>query len=249
MWLNILQEGYPEMIKPTEHTFTVVIFSSTCTKEPVEKKKFSVENITWPETIKQKKMIGNNIVKNIVDIYSEMLQKSCRIICIDAFGSEGKVSGEIANSVLKYLKLSMEKYKKRPPIDVIILPTFFLYSGNYAREIMESLWYLRKHAVLISNSSQHATLPNTEVIAVGGDTQQVKANGSILDFVVVSSKKPNEQAKEDERLLDNTDWHDTTLVQTLASVVVSAIALQIISCISESSINISGSMFHIIPDL
>ena len=198
MWLNILQEGYPEIIKPTEHTFTVVIFSSP-TKERVENDNISLQDITWPETPKDQNSTENDIAVHFLYRYSKMLQKSCRIICIDVFSSRNKLSGDVANSVLKYLKISIEKCDKSRLIDVIILPKFF--SGNYAREIMESLWYLREHVVLISNSSQHATLPNTEVIAVGGGTER----GSILDFVVVNSDKQSEQAKEDDRLVSRGD--------------------------------------------
>ena len=234
-----MQEGYPDIIKPTEKNFTVVIFSSP-TKERVEKTNISLQDITWPETPKDHYWTENDIAGHFVDRYSKMLHKSCRIICIDAFSSGNKLSGDVANSVLKYLKISIQKCDKCRLIDVIILPKFFLYTGNYAREIMESLWYLRKHTVLISNFSQHATLPSTEVIAVAGETEQVKAQGSILDFVVVNSDKPPEPAKEDNGLLDHDDSLDGTIVQSFASAVVSDVALQIISSLTKTSI--SGNM-------
>ena len=173
--------------------------------------------------------------------------KTLRIICIDALDSNGELSGETANGILKYLKTSLVSSKTRSPFDVIILPKFFLFTGKDAREIMELLWFLRKRVVLISSSSVYATLPSTEVIAVGGSTEMRKAQGSVLDIDVMNIEKgtATDAASDTTSLINKADWLDQDLVQSLATAVVSAICLHILDCLSWPT-PISGDSFYLI---
>ena len=242
-------------LKPSKKAATVIIFSSPIKKDSIRNRNISVENFSWPLLTTESEKIGNNIVEEIYNTYKKLdVTKSLRIICIDALGSKGELSGEKANEILTLFTSSIKKSGKSPPFDVIILPKFYMHNGKDAREIMKSLWHLRKYAVLISSSSLHAKLPSTEVIAVEGATEYHKPQESVLDFVVVGGKPESKQdptpgssklegSPEKEKLMSegHNDWHDGSLVQSLAPAVVSAIALKILDCLqADHNANISG---------
>ena len=177
----------PKELKPLGKYFTVVIFFSVLDYIP-QCDKLLIKNIYWPYKTQQSDDNGNKIVETMCKIYSEAKSKKyLRLVCINS--PKGDLSAEKANIILKYLKSSVEKSRKRSPVDVIFLPKFFVQTGKDAFDIMESLWYLREHAVLISSSSIHATLPSTETIAVKGAIGHYKSEASVLDFVVSYSGK------------------------------------------------------------
>ena len=225
---------------------TVVIFCSERTKDSIKYPECSTQYIKWPFITTHPHPLEKKIVKRICKTYATLKEtKDLRIICIDAMGTKGEISGQTANSILKHLKTSLEKCiksKKKSPFDVVFFPKFFVYSGQDAREIMESLWYLREHAVLISNSSIHAALPTTEVIAVGAATelQNVQDRFSVLDFLVTNSKTeitngtvPDKRASqiEPDKNVRIKDWFDEDLIRPYGSAVVCAIALRILDCL------------------
>ena len=233
-------------MQSSANSFTVVIFSSLGEEQLAKYPRLSIERIKWL-FITTENDVGNGkkIVEIIYNLYSSQT-KSLRIISIDALGAEGQLSGENANNILKYLITSIEynaKKKMRPPVDVVILPKFYLHTQKEACEIMESLWYLREHTVLISNSSLHATLPSTEVIAVGGATEQTPAQGSVLDFIVTKSgtsgmsisDREGQVPQERNKLLEDEDWQNQDIVHSLGPAVVAAIALNIMGFLSEIS--------------
>ena len=204
--------------------------------------------------------IGNKIVEEIYNTYKKFdVTKSLRIICIDALGSKGELSGEKANEILNLFTSSIKKSGKSP-FDVKILPKFYIHNGKDAPDIMESLWYLRERVVLISSSSLHAKLPSTEIIAVEGATEYHKPLESVLDFVVVGGKPESKQdptpgsltlegSPEKEKFISkgHNDWLDESLVQSLAPAVVSAIALKILYCLrADHNANLSGRLWYII---
>ena len=191
---------YPKELKPLENYFTVVIFSSPLDHVP-QYHKLLVENINRQSSTLKSNENESKIVETICKIYSSKLSsnkstKYLRIVCINA--SKGDLSGEKTKDILKYLKSSVNKSVKKSPIDVIILPKFSLQSSENALDIMESLWYLREHTVLISSSSLHATLPSTEAIAVRGDKVIPKTQDSVQDFVVTfgSNDAPTHTKKQ-----------------------------------------------------
>ena len=246
MYLNSLQDDLrPEKLLPIKNTFTVVLFSLPFQIAKETRPKLSIRNIKWTLVTKQEHSFGNDITKEIYWLYSKKfnITKSLRIICIDALGSKGELSGENANSILKYLKLNLEncmRNQNKSPFDVIILPKFYLYTGEDVREIMESLWYLREHVVLISNSSLHATLPSTEVIAVGAATELQKDGRSVLDFLVTNSMTGTTSKgtpSDEDPLL--TAWADQNRIRPLGAAVVCAIALGILDRQQDT-----GNMFH-----
>ena len=224
---------------------TVVIFFSERTKDSINSN-CSTQYIKWPFITTHPHPLENEIVERICKTYSKLnVTKPLRIICIDAMGTKGEISGQTANSILKHLKTSLEKCiksKKKSPFDVVFFPKFFVYSGQDAFEIMESLWYLREHVVLISNSSIHSALPTTEVIAVGAamEQQNVQSRFSILDFLVTNSetKKTGETVPDKRTSLTEPDknvrikdWFDEDLIRPYGSAVVCAIALRILDCL------------------
>ena len=224
---------------PLENTFTVVIFSSPVDVELNKFPQLSIKNI-GP---RKKAQAGDEIIKTIYEIFKnhmkEYEEKKLRIICIDALDLKGELSGENAEGILKSLKSSLTSQNKSP-FHVIILPKFYLHTGKEAREIMESLWYLREHVVLISSSSLHATLlPSTEVIAVGAATelQTVRSKSSVLDFLVTNRETgPTSGTSSDKEPLLH-DWIDQDLIRPLGPAVVSVIALSILDCLSNTSLS------------
>ena len=228
-----LQGGLQIKIKLLQKYYTVVLFTAAYTKKPKYKNTL-FQNISLPFVSKQSHSDSSKIVETISNTYLKRLNisKPLRIICID---DQGKFSEEASN-IINALKTCVETNKNVSPFEVMILPTFTPKSTKDAREIMESLWYLREHTVLISNSSLHAKLPCTEVIAVGGETEYHEAQGGVLDVVVTNSKPDDGNSTDSEGLLSKQDWLDRVLVQSLAPAVMSVVALGILNCL-----NLDGS--------
>ena len=230
-----------QTLQRSNNTRTVVIVSSKVTIDEAEYPELSIENIesTFATTKSDEAGYGNKIVKLIYNLYSKT--KFLKVMCIEAHVSKGEISGEKANDILKYLIGRIEqnvKNKTRLPVDVIVLPKFNLHTAEDAREIMESLWYLREHTVLISSSSLHATLPSTEVIAVGGDTERDVEQKSVLDFVVTTKNWQGE--KLPLLFYDDSDWLDEVLIQSLAPAAVAAVAVNILDCFPKNAHLVSG---------
>ena len=235
--LSLQEAGYLGELKHFHNSVTVVIFSSPVNVDTSKYPKLSIQNIELSPVKPQSDdvRIANKIVDTIYNLYSSQT-KSLKIICIDAVGAKGAFSVKEANESLKYL---IKDINPVISVDVIILPNFFVDTGQDAHEIMESLWYLREHTVLITNSSLHATLPSTEVIAVGGATAKQKAQASVLDFVV-ARKKGKSKGKESLLTEDDSDWLDGDQVQSLAPAVVAAIVLNILDCYPKMKELVTG---------
>ena len=212
-------------INPISDTFTVVIFSSPI-DDWCEAQGAEVVNILWPSVTRFHNANGTRLASAIFNTLRLQLQiqKNLRIVCIDALDSNGELSGERAKNVLDYLAKSMENTKsnesamKKSVIDVIILPNF---NPNVAGpdEIMNLLWYLKKHAVLISNSSLHSSLPSIETIAVSGATKFHQTPASVIDFVVTAAKEKRLQSVTSDTVEDIPDKptilkKDTELIKT-----------------------------------
>ena len=195
----ILQDvQYPKQLKPLKNYFTVVIFSPSLDHTCIPQySKLLVQNIYWPSSTIKSSKNGSKIVDTIYNTYSKLRTTKCtkylRIVCICV--AKGYLPKELAKDILQYLKSSVNKSENKSPVDVIILPKFS-DTGKDALDIMESLWYLREHAVLISSSSLHATLPSTEIIAVRGARLIPKTQDSVQDFVVTYSKKESATVTE-----------------------------------------------------
>ena len=188
-----------------------------------------------------------------------------RIVCIDALDFNGELSGETAKNVLVYLAQSIqnaksikktnsiekgksigntelvenielsELKKKKSVYDAIILPNFNPKVAD-PDEIMQLLWYLRKHTVLISDSSLHSSLPSTETIAVSGATKTHHTPASVIDFVVTAKKAVKPPSVEDtnvEAINLYKEWINIEFARAMASGVVGAISLGIQSCLQN----------------
>ena len=252
----------PKELKPLGNYFTVVIFSSPLNDTP-QHHKLLVENINWSSSTKRSNENGSKIIDSIYKIYSKLNNnkstKYLRIICINA--TKGDLPGEKAKDILKYLKSSVNKSVKKSPIDVIISPKFSLQSGENALDIMESLWYLREHTVLISCSSLHSTLPSTEIIAVRGEILTPKTQDSVQDFVVTygsndapthtkkqalekcDKEQPGKSDKELPGKSDKLNKETEESVKELAPAVVCGIALNILDCLQRNDFKTSGNHF------
>ena len=195
------------------------------------------------------------------------IRKYLRIVCIDALDSNGELSWETAKDVLHYLAQSIqnaksikktnsiekgksigyaelvenielsELKKKKSVIDAIILPNFNPKVAD-PDEIMQLLWYLRKHAVLISDSSLHSSLPSTETIAVSGATKIHHTPASVVDFIVTVKKaRPlpsvtSASGNQDEDKQDLfREWLNIELARAKSPGVVAAVALGILKCL------------------
>ena len=252
--------------------FTVEIFSSVLDYIP-QCDKLLIKNITWPYKTQQSDDNGNKIVETMCKIYSEAKSKKyLRLVCINS--PKGDLPAEKANIILKYLKSSVEKSKKRSPVDVIYLPKFFVQTRKDVCDIMESLWYLREHGVLISSSSIHATLPSTETIAVKGAIGHYKSEASVLDFVLSYSGKDfkrkfpkwtgksgtfstreeiyewsdiNRVSETFSTREEEYEWSDINRVQLLAPAAVCGITLNILDCLQRNAVSITGN--HVKPKI
>ena len=227
--------------------FTIVIFSAYIKSVP-KYPKLSIRNIVWPSVTKQSNDNGRRIVEVIYKTYTEKANTSnaLRIVCINAVDTRGEIVNETsAISILKYIKLCISESTNKSPINVIILPQFLLHTGKDAHEVMRLLWYIREHVVVISSSSLHATLPSTEVIAVGGSTEYHKAQGSVTDIVVTNSGTDDDNLANKAFLYDeDQEWLNEDSVQSLGPAVVSAIVLHILCCLEVIDTSIKGFEFE-----
>ena len=216
------------MIKVQEDVYTVVVFSSKIKDSSLPKEskqpefKLYMKYIDWPFGDKYRNQNGKHIVSTIYNTYKIKLKmtKSLRIVCIDALDSKGELSEETAKDILHYLKRNIEQTLKKgsSAVDAIILPKFKPMQSE-SGDVIELLWYLRKHAVLITNSSLHVTLPGTEVIAVAAETAQQSRPASVIDFVVTGSKN---------------EWLSFDLAKSLGPAAAAALALSILHILRES---------------
>ena len=220
--LHFLQDhdfSHPDLIRPAENFYTVVIFTSKIRNS--QQSKVELQHIDWPSSGKFSNENGALIVSTIYNIYTGQLKlkKPLRIVCIDALDPNGELSSQTAKDILNYLKQNIKDavIKGSSAIDVIILPKFKPIL-NDSGDVIESLWYLRKRAVLITNSSLHVTLPGTEIIAVAAETEQQSRPASVIDFVVTGSKK---------------EWLTFDLAKSLGPAVAAALALGFLHCLRE----------------
>ena len=202
-----------ELLQRMENSYTVVMFSSPI-QNCIPAVQDCIHNISLPKIEGFTNENGAILASTIFNTYSEKLriEKKLRIVCIDALNSNGELTENNAKIVLTYLVKQVENTLNNPTIDVIILPKF-KSSEKDSLEIMEALWYLRQHTVLISASCLRASLPCSEVITVSGATKQHKTPASIVDLVVSG---------------DKSHWLDINLANILSPAVVAVLAIGIL---------------------
>ena len=222
------------MIHPIPDAYTVVIFSSPI-KDWFKRLGTVVHHISWPLVRKYHSENGTRLASTIFNCLTIQLQirKYLRIVCIDALDSNGELSWETAKDVLHYLANSIKTAQNKSVIDVIILPCFNSKVVD-PDEIMQLLWYLRKHAVLISHSSLHSSLPSTETIAVSGATKTHYTPASVVDFVVTARnalRPPSVSDTDVEAIHLYKEWINIEFARAMAAGVVAAISLGIQGCL------------------
>ena len=141
------------LLQELENSYTVVLFSSPI-QNCIPAGQGCIHNISVPKIKGFTGFTNENgaiLASTIFDTYSKKLRikKKLRIVCIDALNPNGELTGNDAKSVLTCLVKQVENTLNNPTIDVIILPKF-KSSEKDSLEIMEALWYLRQHTVLIS---------------------------------------------------------------------------------------------------